>query len=186
VLFRLMVCVGLANLAFASVQAVIVVYATRDLAVSPAPLGLALAAMGPAGLVGAFLAGPMARRFGLGPTMVVSLSGEAVSRIVLVVAGGPPLLGAVCIGLSQGLFGFSAPLWDVNANSLQQSATPTRLLGRVSAASSFVGLGMAPIGALLAGWIGEVAGARVAMLEAMLVTAFALAILLWSPVPRLR
>jgi MFS family permease len=186
ILFRLTLSIGLANLAWYGVQAVIVVYATRDLELSPALLGLALAATGPAGLVGAFLAAPLARRFGVGPVLVASLTGEAASRVVLVAAGGPPLAAALWIGLSQVLFGFIAPLWDVNANSLRQSATPERLLGRVSAASTFVGVGMAPIGALLAGWIGEIAGLRAALLETTVVTLIALAVLVRSSVPRLR
>jgi MFS family permease len=186
ILFRLTLCIGLANLAWYGVQAVIVVYATRDLNLSPALLGLALGLMGPAALVGAMVAGPLARRFGIGPVLVAALSGEALSRVVLLVAGGPPLVAAACIGLAQVIFGFIATLWDVNANSLRQSATPTPLLGRVSAASTFVGVGMAPIGALLAGWIGEVAGPRVALFETAMVTLLAVVILVRSPVPSLR
>ncbi len=158
IIFRLTLSIGLANLAWYGVQAIIVVYATRDLGISPALLGLALGAIGPASLIGAMVAGQTARRLGLGPTLVLSLSGEALSRVLLVLAGGSPESAALCIALSQAVFGFIAPLWDVNANSLRQTTTPERLLGRVTAATLFVGVGMAPIGALLAGWIGEVAG----------------------------
>jgi predicted MFS family arabinose efflux permease len=186
ILFRLTVCIGLANLAWYGVQAVVVVFATADLGLSPAMLGLSLGAIGPASLVGALVSAHMARRLGLGPTLVIALSGEALSRVVLLLAGGPPLAAALTIGLSQAIFGFIAPLWDVNSNSLRQTATPERLLGRVSAASTFVGVGMAPIGALLAGWIGQVAGLRVALLEATFVTLIAVLVLVWSPVPRLR
>ena len=105
---------------------------------------------------------------------------------MLVLAGGPPLVATITIGVSQALFGFIAPLWDVNSNSLRQTATPERLLGRVSAASTFVGVGTAPIGALLAGWIGQVAGARIALVEATLVTLIAVLVLVWSPVLRMR
>jgi MFS family permease len=186
ILFRLTLSIGLANLAWYGVQAITVVYATRDLGMSPATLGVALGMMGPASLLGALVAGPLARRFGLGPVLVASLTGEAASRVILLFAGGPPLVAAVILGLSQLLFGFIAPLWDVNANSLRQSATPRPLLGRVSAASTFVGVGMAPIGALSAGWIGESAGLRAAILFTTLVTLLALAILVRSPVPTLR
>jgi MFS family permease len=186
ILFRLTLSIGLANFAWYGVQAITVVYATRDLDMSPAMLGVALGMMGPASLVGALVAGPMARRFGLGPILVASLTGETISRLVLLFAGGPPIVAAVVVGFSQLLFGFIAPLWDVNANSLRQSVTPRPLLGRVSAASTFVGVGMAPIGALLAGWIGEAAGLRVAILVTGLVTLAALAILVRSPVPTVR
>jgi predicted MFS family arabinose efflux permease len=186
ILFRLTLSIGLANLAWYGVQAVVVVYATRDLQLSPVLLGVALGVMGPAGMVGTLVAAHLARRFGLGPTLVAALCGEAASRLVLLAAGGPPLVAALSIGLAQVLFGFIAPVWDVNANSLRQSATPEHLLGRVSAASTFVGVGMAPVGALLAGWIGEVAGPRAALLETAVVTLIAVAVLVRSPVPKLR
>ncbi len=186
ILFRLTLSIGLANLAWYGVQAIIVVYATRDLGLSPAMLGVSLGMIGPFSLLGALVAGAMARRFGLGLTMVLSLTGETLSRFILLSAGGPPIVAAIWLAVGQALFGFIAPLWDVNSNSLRQSATPERLLGRVSAASTFVGVGMAPIGALLAGWIGELAGSRMALLETALVTVIALAILVRSPVPTLR
>jgi hypothetical protein len=66
ILFRLTLSIGLANLAWYGVQAVIVVYATRDLDLSPALLGLSLAATGPASLVGAFLAARCSPRCGSG------------------------------------------------------------------------------------------------------------------------
>jgi MFS family permease len=186
ILFRLTLSIGLANLAWFGVQAIIVVYGTRDLAMTPAMLGVALGLMGPASLIGALVAAPLAHRFGLGPVLVASLVGEAASRFVLLFAGGPPLVAAITLGTSQLLFGFIAPLWDVNANSLRQSTTPRPLLGRVSAANTFVGVGMAPIGALLAGLIGETAGLRAALLFTALVTLVAVAVLVRSPVPGLR
>ena len=186
ILLRLTVSIGLANLAWYGVQAIIVVYATRDIGMTPAMLGIALGVMGPASLVGALVAGHSARRFGLGPTLIVSLTGELLSRLVLLLAGGPPLIAAMVLGLSQVIFGFIAPLWDVNSSSLRQSATPARMLGRVSAATTVIGVGTAPIGALLAGWIGEVAGARVALLETAIVTLLSVVVLVRSPVARLR
>ncbi len=186
VLFRLTLSIGLANLSWYGVQAIIVVYATRDLGLSPAALGAALGMIGPATLAGALMAGQLARTFGLGPVLVASLCGEAASRVILLLAGGPPLVATAAIGFAQLLFGFIAPLWDVNANSLRQAATPQPLLGRVSAAGTFIGAGMAPIGALLAGWIGETTNLRFSLLFTALVTLVAVAILVRSPVPRLR
>ena len=79
IVFRLTLCIGLANLAWYGVQAVTIVYATRDLGLPPATLGLALGVMGPSSLVGALTASPIARRFGLGPRLVAALSGAGVS-----------------------------------------------------------------------------------------------------------
>ncbi len=186
VLLRLTVSIGLANLAWFAVQAIMVPFATRDLALSPAELGLALGVMGPFSLVGAIIAARTARLIGLGPTLVASLSGELLSRIVLVLASGPQVVAASLLGGSQAIFGLIAPLWDVNSSALRQAITPERLLGRVSAASSFVGLGTAPIGALLGGFIGDAAGPRAALLAAALVTGVAVACLLVPSVLQLR
>jgi len=186
VLLRLTVSIGLANLAWFAVQAIMVPFATRDLALSPAELGLALGVMGPFSLVGAIIAARTARLIGLGPTLVASLSGELLSRIVLVLASGPQVVAASVLGGSQAIFGLIAPLWDVNSSALRQAITPERLLGRVSAASSFVGLGTAPIGALLGGFIGDAAGPRAALLAAALVTGVAVACLLVPSVLQLR
>jgi predicted MFS family arabinose efflux permease len=186
VLLRLTVTIGLANFAWFGVQAVMVPFATRDLALSPAQLGLALGVTGPFSLVGAIVAARMARLVGLGPTLVTSLSGELLSRIVLVLASGPPLAAAVIVGASQAVFGLIAPLWDVNSSALRQSITPERLLGRVSAASTFVGLGTAPMGALMCGFIGDVAGPRAAIATAAAVTVVAVGCLLVPSVLRLR
>ncbi|MDQ3810142.1 MAG: MFS transporter [Chloroflexota bacterium] len=186
VLFPLTVSIGMANLAWFSVYGVLVPFATYELRLEPAQVGLALGAIGPPGLVGALLAAGAARRYGPGPTMTASLTGEMISRVLLLVAGGPPLLATLTLGLAQGVFGLIAPLWDVNANSLRQSLTPARLLGRVTAASTFVGVGTAPMGALLGGWIAETAGLRMALLVAALITLVALVCIVRSPVPGLR
>ena len=132
------------------------------------------------------MAARMARLVGLGPTLVTSLSGELLSRIVLVLASGPPLAAAAVVGTSQAVFGLIAPLWDVNSSALRQSITPERLLGRVSAASTFVGLGAAPIGALMCGFIGDVAGPRAAIATAAAVTGVAVGCLLVPSILRLR
>ncbi|HET6315077.1 MAG TPA: MFS transporter [Chloroflexota bacterium] len=186
VLLRLTVTIGLANVAWFAVQAVMVPFATLTLGLSPALLGFALGVTGPFSLLGAVLAARIARQFGLGPTLVASLSGELLSRIVLILASGPPLAAASVVGLSQAIFGFIAPLWDVNSSSLRQAITPERLLGRVSAATTFVGLGAAPLGAVLGGYIGDLAGPRAALVAATAVTAVSVGLLLVPSVLRLR
>jgi MFS family permease len=186
VLLRLTLSIGLANLAWYAVQGVMVPFATHELQLTPAVMGLAVGAIGPAGLLGSLSATLAARRFGFGPTMVGCLVGELLSRILLVLAGGPPVVAALVLGASQAVFGFIAPLFDVNANSLRQLETPQRLFGRVSAASNVIRMGMAPIGALIGAWIGEAAGPRATLAFAAFVTLGAVWVLANSPVLRLR
>ena len=137
-LFRSVVAIALANIEWFAVQALLVVYATDELHLPPSLLGLALAAAGPAALVGAAFALPLARRLGLGPVMIGGLLFEAMSRLVLPFIGGPVVQAAVLLGLTQALVGVTESLWMVGLNTLRQSLTPDRLQGRVGAAASFV------------------------------------------------
>ena len=186
VLFRSIVAIALANVEWFAVQALLVVYATKELALSPALLGISLAAIGPFSLVGATLAGPLTSRWGLGPVMIVALLLEASSRLLLPFAGGPPIQAAAVLMLTQALVGLTVPLWSVTSRSLQQAVTPDRLLGRVGAASSLVQFGVAPPAALGAGILGDLIGLRPTLFLAGLVAVIAFVYLLASPVRSFR
>ncbi len=186
IIVRLTVGVAIANFAWSGVQALFVVYATRALGLSPALVGLTLAVIGPASLLGALAAGPLSRRWGLGPTMLAALALEAASRLALPLAAGPPLAAAAVLALSQALMGFVGPLWNVNATSLRQALTPDHLLGRVAATVGFLGWCLAPLGALTCGWLGAALGLRPTLLGTALVTLLAVAYLARSPVPAIR
>jgi MFS family permease len=186
IVFRCVIAIGLANIEWFAVQAILVVYATRELGLPPALLGLSLAAIGPLSLLGATLAGPLTRRFGLGPLMIAALFLETLSRLVLPFAAGPPLAAAAVVAASQALLGLTVPLWTISSNSLQQAVTPERLLGRVSAATRFVSWGVAPPSALAAGLLADHIGLRVTLFASGLIAAVAFLYLLASPVRRFR
>jgi hypothetical protein len=67
----------------------------------------------------------------------------------------PWLLGA---GFVVG--GVGVMLWNVIVVSFRQRVTPDRLLGRVNAGFRLLAWGTMPLGALLGGLLGEVAGLR--------------------------
>jgi predicted MFS family arabinose efflux permease len=148
----------------------------------PALLGVSLAAIGPLSLVGATLAGPLTQRWGLGPVMIAALFLETLSRLVLPFAAGPPLEAAGVVMVSQALLGLIVPLWTVSSNSLQQAVTPERLLGRVSAATRFISLGVAPPSAFAAGVLADHIGMRPTLFASGLIAAAAATYLLVSPV----
>lgn len=59
------------------------------------------------------------------------------------------------------IFGDAAMMvYGIHSLSLVQSIVPNRLLGRVNASFGFVGMGVAPLGALLAGVLGTAVGTR--------------------------
>jgi MFS family permease len=55
--------------------------------------------------------------------------------------------------------GFSMIIQIASSNTLVQAMVPNELRGRVMAVYSMMFLGMAPLGALLAGWLAERVGA---------------------------
>lgn len=108
ILVRTIVAIALANIEWFGVQAVLIVYATAELHLSPAVLGIALAAAGPFSIAGAALAGPVIARWGLGPTMIVALALEAASRLMLPFAGGDEAQAAGILIVTQALVGLTS------------------------------------------------------------------------------
>ncbi len=185
-LFRSIVAIALANIEWFAVMALLVVYATRELHMSPALLGVAIAAVGPATLVGAAVAGPMTARFGLGRVLITALLFEMVSRLILPFAAGGEIQVAAVVGLTQALVGFTEALWFVGLRTLQQSLTPDHLLGRVGAASNFIEFVVAPPAALAAGLLGAAIGIRPTLFGAGVIAAIAFVYLYASPLRGLR
>jgi MFS family permease len=184
IVFRSITAIALANIEWFAVQAILVVYATRELGLSPALLGIAIAVIGPLSLLGAGIAGPLTARWGLGPVMIVALLLETFSRLLLPLAGGTPFEAATVLGLSQALLGLTVPLWVVSSVSLVQAVTPAHLLGRVNAATRFVAFGVAPPAAFGAGLVGDLIGLRPTLFAAAVIAAIAFLYLLLSPVRR--
>ncbi|TMC44311.1 MAG: MFS transporter, partial [Chloroflexi bacterium] len=184
IVLRSILAIALANVEWYAVQGVLVVYATRDLGLSPALLGISLAVIGPLSLVGAALVGPLTARWGLGPVMIAALLLETLSRLLLPFAGGTPVQAATVLGLSQALVGLTVPLWVVSSATLVQALTPEHLLGRVTSATRFVASAVAPPAAFGAGILGDVLGLRLTLFASAVIAALAFLYLLLSPVRR--
>lgn len=186
VLVRAIVAIALANIEWFAVQAVLVVYATKELHLSPALLGISLAAAGPLSVVGAAIAGPTISRWGLGPTMIVALVLEAASRLLLPFAAGDEIAAAAVVAVTQALVGLTVPLWSVSFRTLQQAVTPDRLLGRVWSAASLMQWAVAPPAAIGAGILGDAIGLRPTLFIAGVIAVIAVAYLIASPVRTFR
>ncbi len=184
IVLRCILAIALANIEWFAVEAVLVVYATRELGLSPALLGISLAVIGPLSLLGAWLAGHLTARWGLGPVMIAALFLETVSRLLLPFAGGTPVEAATVLGLSQAILGLTVPLWVVSSVTLQQALTPEHLLGRVNSAARFVAFGVAPPAAIGAGIAADLFGIRQTLFASAVIAALAFLYLLFSPMRR--
>jgi len=144
---------------FAGVQNTLyVLYAIRDLHLSPVLLGLVGAIYSVCGLLGAALGGRVVRRRGLGPTMTGAALLIGVSSLLLPAAIGPSPASVALFASGMGLMGIGDTVYNINASSLRQAATPWEAQGRVAASMRMVILGGQVVGAflggLLGGWIG--------------------------------
>jgi MFS family permease len=135
-------------------------YLIRDLGMSPAIVGLTIGVGGISALLGAFAAGPVAARFGVGPTLGGVLALNIGVATLLPLAHGPLALPMLLASQAGDIL---LAIYFINETSLRQTITPQRLLGRVNATFSFVMTGAGLGGVLLGGVLGELLGARAAI-----------------------
>jgi MFS family permease len=81
-------CTGTWNLFGSIVQAVLVLFATRELGLEPGALGLIFAVGGAGAVLGALLADRATRRFGTGPVIIGAAAIGAASWLLIPLAGG--------------------------------------------------------------------------------------------------
>jgi predicted MFS family arabinose efflux permease len=179
-------CTATANLFSNATFAVFVLYATRDLAIGPAALGLVLAALGPGSLVGALFAGRVARWLGLGPTIVGAILVSGFGWWLVPLASGPPEVAALTLATGFFVVSLGGPLYNINQVSLRQAITPHRLLGRMNATMRFLVWGTMPIGSLLGGYLGTTIGLRPTLAITAVGSSLAFLWVFLSPVRALR
>lgn len=162
----LVACSTTIRLAGGAFGAMYMLFAVRDLGLSPTGAGIIAGCGGLGSLAGSMLAGPALRQLGAKATLVVGFAlGGAFQGLVPLAHGtvfvaGLYLLGAQVIG--DGLMTMAF----VNDVSLRQSLVPDRLLGRVSATANVLGVAAMPVGAIAGGVIGQLASPRVALAAA--------------------
>lgn len=149
---------------FAAVMTVYLLFLPRDLHLSGAAIGLALAATGPGALVGSLLAARLPSRFGHGTVLVsAAVIGDGVFLLVPTLHG--PSAATVPALLAIGfVFGIGGQLVNVTIMAVRQAVTPDGMQGRVAATINFVGMGLTPLGSLLGGFLAEAWGTRTSLL----------------------
>lgn len=181
---RSLICVtGVWNLFGSIFGAVIILFATRALGLSPAVQGSIYAAGGGSALVGAVLARRVTRRFGLRRTMRGALTLAVGVSILIPLASGPPALVIAFMLLPQLLGDGARAIYEIGQASLVQTRVPDRALGRVGATVRVVEGGTMLAGLLLGGVLGETIGLRPTLFVAVAGSCMAPLWLLRSPLP---
>lgn len=164
----------------------VVLFADRELRLSPGAIGLTLGIGATGSLLGALTAPWLSRRIGVGRCVAVGAVLFPAPFALAAVAGGPAWAGALLLGAAQFLVGLGVMWFDVPLNSLQAAVTPDALRSRVVGAYSTVNYGIRPLGAVVGGVLATTVGLRTTF---VVVAAGGVLSVLWllpSPVPGIR
>ena len=134
--------------------ALIVVYAIRELDMSPAALGLAFSLGNVGPLLAAFTTSRISNRLGVGPTILWTAVLFSTSSLFLPLAPKSyPLPFLVAFGV---IAGFAGVAYNITQVSFRQAICPERMQGRMNSVIRFLVWGTMPLGALLGGALGTV------------------------------
>ena len=164
----------------------VVLFADRELRLSPGAIGLTLGIGATGSLLGALTAPWLSRRIGVGRCVAVGAVLFPAPFALAAVAGGPAWAGALLLGAAQFLVGLGVMWFDVPLNSLQAAVTPDALRSRVVGAYSTVNYGIRPLGAVVGGVLATTVGLRTTFVVVAVGGVLSVLWLLPSPVPGIR
>lgn len=150
----LLLLLGLVSLMGMPYAVLMPIFADQILHGGARGLGILMGASGVGALAGALVLAARQGIRGLGRWVAYSSAGFGVSLIVFSQSRSFWLSAALLVPV-----GFSMMLQMASSNTLVQSMVPDRLRGRVMAVYSMMFMGMAPVGALLAGALANRVGA---------------------------
>jgi MFS family permease len=176
-----------AHLLWGVFGAVYLVFATEELRLEPATIGLIAAVGGISSLVGALITTRTNRRIGVGPSILLGLTLFTLGNLLVPLAPASSAALAVVFLVGQQLIGdVGATLEEITELSLLQATVPNELLGRVNSAYDFLTHLALLVGTIGAGLIGEWFGLRQALLFGLLGGFAAIAVVWFSPLRTLR
>ncbi len=176
-------CTATSNFGSSMTGAVFLIFAYRQLHLSPTVMGIAFA-LANVGFAGAALATWFRRRLGLGPTLALaSFAGGVVALGLPLAALAAPVAIIFAVEL---LTTFLVPIYNINQVSLRQAMVPHELQGRMNATMRTFVWGTMPLGALAGGFLGNAIGSVPTILTAGAIQLLASLWIVASPVLRLR
>jgi len=181
-----LLCAATINLFNYVFHAIFVLYATKELGVSPGTLGIALGVGAVGGILGALVAPRLERAVGLGRSVVIGSVLFPAPLILIPIASGSELQLGLMLGAAEFFSAVGVMIFDVTAASMHFMRTPDRVRVRMSATFKFVNYGIRPIGALLGGALGTAIGLQTTLWIGVLGALAGVIWLLFSPIPRLR
>jgi len=174
-----------ANLGAMIILTLFILYARKDLHISTLWIGVIYACGGVGGVIGGALTNMIVRRIGFGrATMASMLCYRALCLTPL--ARGPKWFEIGALSVIWLFTVIGVVMSNVCQGTLTQYVIPNGLLGRQGSASNFVGLGILPVAALAAGYLGAHLGLHSAIAVGAAILPLPLLWVIFSPIPRLR
>jgi len=166
--------------------ALVVLFASRDLMLSPGIIGLALGVGASGGVLGATLATRLSKWIGVGPLVAIASVVLSSANVILAFDDGSQLMRAIIFGAAEFVFAFAVMCFDIPLGAVQASVTEQGMRSRVSGAFLSINFGVRPIGALLGGLLGSWLGPRETLLIAGIGGMLSVLWLIGSPILRTR
>jgi predicted MFS family arabinose efflux permease len=158
-----------------------ILFAMRELKISPALLGAIIAVGGASSLLGALVAEPLVKRIGYGPSLIGAAGLTGAGALLLPLAHGPVIVCAMFMVASQ-MTDAGWTVYSISEIAIRQSIVPDRLLGRVNSAMQLLFRGIYPAGAFVGGAVAQRIGVRNTMLAGAVGILCSNLFLVFSPV----
>jgi MFS family permease len=163
----------------------LILFASRELALPAGAIGLGLGVGALGGVAGATLAPLVSRLIGIGPTAIIGAALFPAPMALMALAGGSTWAKITWLAAAELLSSTGVMLMDVNLNALIAHVTPDDARGRRAGAYSAVNYGVRPLGALVGGALGTAIGLRPTLVLVGVGGALSAVWLLVSPVRRI-
>lgn len=158
---------GVWHFLFYGYSALMILFATRELGMTPGTLGTAQMLGGIGVFASSMLVKPLNRRFGAGVTILIGMAATTLGFVLM------PTLPAALFGSSAAtavayaalvfFFDCGVMLFFIPYMALRQKVTPDELLGRMISTMRFLTVSTAPLGAMAAGAVAEHFSIRTAL-----------------------
>ena len=151
-------CVTTCNFFSFILFAVLILFASRHLGLSPGAIGLAFGVGAVGGLLGATLAAPLARRIGTGVTIAVGSVAFSAPFLFLPLISGSTVTKCAALASVQFVSSAGVMLFDINLNSVQTAVIPDGMRSRVTGVFGTINYGIRPLGAAIGGGLAQLVG----------------------------
>jgi MFS family permease len=155
------ICTGSSNFFWSLGGAILIVYAVRELGMSPVTIGIIFSVANAGPLLAAFTTNRLSARIGVGRTILATSIVFSCSAVIYPAA--PQEMAAPFFVLAGVLGGYGAVAYNITQLSFRQAICPPRLQGRMNAVIRFLVWGTMPLGALTGGALGTWLGLREAL-----------------------